>query len=132
MNKKKEDTVLSWRLKDLPDAIGVAELVAQGVIDKDEARSLLFNDRKQSDKDEENKALKEQVKFYEKIIESLSQRNYTNITFTPSYPIRHWIPTVVSPAITYVGSTSGARITAGAVGGSGVKSLSVNTGNLLN
>ena len=83
-------TNLNWRLKELPDAVDVAELVDKKVITPEEARELLFNDSKEVDKDEKVKALKEQIEFLEKIVDALSHNRTQTITYNPVYPTRYW------------------------------------------
>lgn len=80
MTKKK----LNWRLTDLPTAGEVAELVDSGVITKEEARDILFNekDNESAQVDE----LKRQIEFLEKIIENVSLGHRTILTYTPALP----------------------------------------------
>lgn len=97
---KKND--LKWRLKDLPDAVDVAELVDKKVITPEEARDLLFSDGKNNTK-EELEALKEQIKFQQdtinKLIDKLNSTsthwNYIQ-TYEPKYPTRYWLNTTVT------------------------------------
>lgn len=81
-------TKLSWRLQELPTAGEVAELVDSGVINKDEARDILFKDK--TDKDsEEKEALKEQIEFLKGVIETLSKNRLNNWTVVPyTYTIK--------------------------------------------
>ena len=88
---------LIWRLKELPDAVDVAELVDKKVITPEEARDLLFNNDKKNPS-VENQALKEQIKFLqdtvEKLIDKLNSTNshwYFTNTYTPSYPTTYWL-----------------------------------------
>lgn len=92
---------LKWRLRELPTGDEIAQLVEQGVITKEEARDLLFSDG--NDTQEENKALKEQIKFQQetidKLIDKLNSSNaYWTIhhTYTPRYPTTYWINAVGS------------------------------------
>lgn len=68
---------LKWRLKDLPDASGIAELVKQGVVTKEEARELLFNKETPSKNNESDivKALKKQIEFLEELVKDLAQKS---------------------------------------------------------
>ena len=73
---KKEKEELVWRLKELPSAEGVSRLVEQGIITADQAREILFSKPVEKDEKEENKALKEQVKFLQDMVERLiNQKN---------------------------------------------------------
>ena len=91
---KKKDLV--WRLHEKPSGDVINRLVERKIITIDEARDLLFNNDK-NNPSEENKALKEQIKFLqdtiEKLIDKLNESNnhwvFSN-TYTPSYPTRYW------------------------------------------
>lgn len=88
MTKKNE---LVWRLKERPTVSEVTELFTQKLIDEEEARSLLFNDSKSRDMDEENKALKEQIEFLQKTVDKLvSNRGWDKFTYTTVNPTVHW------------------------------------------
>lgn len=90
---KKEEEQLVWRLKERPTAEGVARLVEQGIIKSDEARTLLFSTMEEKN-NEEIKALKEQVKYFQGLVESLiAQRNTTTIvpyTHIVKTPFTYW------------------------------------------
>lgn len=68
---------LKWRLKDLPDANGVAQLVEQKVITQEEARQLLFNNNDYQEI-ERIKALEKQVEFLEELVRELSKQRITH------------------------------------------------------
>jgi hypothetical protein len=92
-NKQMTKT-LNWKLKTLPDATDIASLVEQKVITADEAREILFNSR-ESEKDQENEALKEQIRFMEKTVEDLIKQMGTQFKFGgyqyhPRTPLKHW------------------------------------------
>lgn len=100
--KEKEDLV--WRLKELPSAEGVARLVEQGVITADQARDILFSKPVEKNPDEENKALKEQVKFLQDMVERLINQRGSH--FTPyHYTVR--TPSVYWTNLTTSGNTRG-------------------------
>ena len=67
---------LKWRLTDLPTGGEIADLVAQEVITKEEAREILFSTP--SDKDNsDTKALKAEINFLRELVEKLaSKTNY--------------------------------------------------------
>ena len=88
-----KDKSLIWRLKELPTGDEVAQLVEQGVVTKQEARELLFKESLEQDKDIEVKALTEQVKFLEKIVDQLSKGGVNGVSYTPVYPTRYWVNT---------------------------------------
>lgn len=70
MTKK---TNLNWRLKDLPDAVDVAELVDKKIITPEEARELLFNEGKDDSK--KVKELEEEVKFLRDLCDKLAAKS---------------------------------------------------------
>lgn len=99
---KKEKEELVWRLKELPSAEGVSRLVEQGIITADQAREILFSKPVEKDEKEENKALKEQVKFLQDMVERLINQRGT--VFTPY----HY--TVRTPSVYWANlATSGSR-----------------------
>lgn len=78
--KAEEETKLIWKLQEKPSGHVVAELVAQGVIDKEEARSILFREEvKQSD---EVEALKEMVVTLQDLVRDLIAQSQLAIPFT--------------------------------------------------
>lgn len=91
---------LVWRLKNLPEAGEIADLVSTGVITKEEAREILFKPEalKRDEESEQVKSLKEQVEFQQqtidKLINKLSSRydgwTFVN-TYTPRYPTQYWM-----------------------------------------
>lgn len=114
---------LNWRLSELPNASEVADLVEQEVITKDEARDVLFKTEDERNKDEEVKALREQVKFMEKVVDALTRNKHTTITYTPSYP-SYWRWTPGTGTVFTNSATTGT--------GNIATSYSVNTSKLLN
>lgn len=107
---------LKWRLSELPTGSEVAELVEQEIITKDEAREILFNEQGVDDDADKVKALEEQVKFLQKVVDALSQRKHTTITYTTPY--------------TWYGGGIGTYYTASSTGTG--TTYSVNTAQLLN
>jgi hypothetical protein len=82
---------LNWRLKDLPDAVDVAELVDKKVITPEEARQLLFNEGKDNTK--RVNELEEEVKFLRELCDKLAAKSngWTTIVreyerYRPVYP----------------------------------------------
>lgn len=114
-----------WRLKDLPTGDEVAALVEQGVLSKDEAREILLRDEEEENKDEKVKALKEQIEFLQKVVDALTRRQYTTITYTPTHPTVYWQ--------SWGGTLGGGVVNcyAASTGSSTVNTVSLNTGNLL-
>lgn len=125
---------LKWRLSELPDAQGVADLVAQEVITPEEARQILFSDE---DSEEDSKTIKklktelkakeEEVEFLRELADKLAAKNNSWPTiireyrdYTPRYP--RWYK-----GYDYIMSTAGtSNLTIGS--GTGV----VTTGSLNN
>lgn len=125
---------LNWRLKDLPDAVDVAELVDKKVITPEEARQLLFNEGK--DEGKKVKELEEEVKFLRELCDKLAAKSngWTTVIkeirrYTPHYPVwyaNYQSVSAPSPyAITSATSTTGAiGMTSGSLSGtSNVKML---------
>ena len=88
MTKK---TSLNWRLKELPDAVDVAELVDKKVITPEEARQLLFNEN--GEDTNKVKALEEEVKFLRELCDTLASKSngWTTVIreyhdYKPTYP----------------------------------------------
>lgn len=82
---------LNWRLKDLPDAVDVAELVDKKVITPEEARQLLFNEGK--DEGKKVKELEEEVRFLRDLCDKLAAKSggWTTVVheyrnYKPLYP----------------------------------------------
>lgn len=75
---------LKWRLQELPTGGEIAELVAQEVITKEEAREILFS--KSSKDGEDVKSLKSEINFLRELVEKLSSK-------TNYYPIWQTITT---------------------------------------
>lgn len=124
-NKKKTPTtveeltkILKWRLSKAPTLEDVQSMLKDDIIDKEEARQMLFSTAEQTSEREE--ALKEQIKFLEKVIEKLTEPKLSvtttwppSYTVTPNYPVKYWV-------------TSGNSIG----NGTGIYSLGANTVSL--
>jgi len=131
MTKKKE---LKWRLKDLPDACDIADLVKEKVITTDEAREILFKNEESTKLEE----LQEEVKFLRQMVDKLTDSNNWKIVkevykeYHPVYPYwyRKYEP-VIYPTYTFTCgasdvTTTGSVTTAGYVetGAQGISSFS--------
>lgn len=108
---------LNWRLKDLPDATDVAELVDKKVITPDEARELLFSDK--PDEAKKLKELEEEVKFLRDLCDKLAAKSngWTTIIkeverYRPHYPV--WYSTYshlsVPQTVTYGGAVGSSTL----------------------
>lgn len=85
MTKTKKN--LTWKLKELPTASELADLVDSEVITTDEAREIVFGTA-ENDK-EKIKALEEQLDFLRDLVKELAQKRQT--TFIPySRTIRYY------------------------------------------
>lgn len=71
-------TKLSWRLKNLPTADEVRELVKDKIITNDEARDILFGTETETDRDV--KSLESEIKFLRELVDKLSKNPQTIIT----------------------------------------------------
>lgn len=112
--KAEEEKQLVWKLAEKPSGHVVAELAAQGVIDKEEARSILFREEvKQSD---EVVALKQMVSTLSEMVQELMNRPrgvqfvpYTKVVEVPRRYQPYWVNAVGSTGGTLtMSSTSGA------------------------
>jgi hypothetical protein len=90
-----EEKKLVWKLAEKPSGHVVAELVAQGVIDKGEARSILF--REEVEQSDEVEALKKMVKTLQEMVKNLLARPsgvqlvpYTQIIEVPRRMQPYW------------------------------------------
>lgn len=52
--EEKKDTVLKWRLSEKPTVDNVSQLVSQGILTKEEARSIILDESEVSSKDLKN------------------------------------------------------------------------------
>ena len=83
---------LVWRLKEAPSPESLGNLVTQGLLSKEEAREILFNQEDQEDRDIKN--LESEIKFLRELVEKLS-KSKTEIVETiryieKPYYNRHW------------------------------------------
>lgn len=82
---------IKWRLKDLPTISELRDLVESGILNKDEAREMLFT--REDEDTNEIKALKEQIKFLEAVLEAVKSSKQPTITFPVYYPTLWYWPT---------------------------------------
>jgi hypothetical protein len=61
-----------WRLSEKPSTESLQKLVSSGILTKEEAREILFNEVEESDRSIDS--LKEEIRFLREIIEKLSSR----------------------------------------------------------
>jgi len=59
-----------WRLKEQPTSKMLQELVSSGILNKNEAREILFNETEESERSIES--LKQEIKFLRELIEKLA------------------------------------------------------------
>lgn len=115
----KEQQNLVWRLKEAPQADAIAKLVEQKVITTEEAREILFS-KSLKNSDEENKALKEQITFLQKTIDSLINKlnnsgyywRYTDI-YKPRFGTTYWYNNDGTTLATYSYDSGTVTLTAG-------------------
>lgn len=108
MNDNKEK--LTWRLSEKLSVSSITSLVDKGILSKEEAKSILFNTIDDKQFETENKALKEQIAFYEKTISGLVDKLRPGTTYTlttyPHYANQWFTAGTVLP--TYVSMSNGA------------------------
>jgi hypothetical protein len=63
---------IMWRLKEVPTSESLRELVKDGILNKDEAREILFSQEEQTDRTKES--LEQEIKFLRELIDKLSTR----------------------------------------------------------
>lgn len=93
--KTQEEKKLVWKMKELPSADSIGNLVDTKVITPEEARAILFKEEtKQSD---EVEALKEMVKTLQEVVKDLQERArnvqlvpYTKIVEIPVRRTPYW------------------------------------------
>ena len=138
MTKKEQEELvkrvsLKWRLSDKPTLKDVTVMLEKEIITKEEAKDMLFNEEVEEKTDKKIEALKEQIKFLQAVIESLSSKSHDTVTYIPAYPTYWYWPT---HRPYWVNSTSGttygtATLNTGSLGSSGSTTYSVNTQNLI-
>jgi hypothetical protein len=67
-----KNTKLIWRLKESPSSENLRELVKDGILNKEEARQILFSSETEEDRDKES--LKSEIKFLRELVEKLSNK----------------------------------------------------------
>jgi hypothetical protein len=149
MTKKNEETktsvndliekaTLKWRLSDKPTLKDVESMLDKDIINKDEAREMLFSLNKPATKDEQVKALEEQVEFLKTVVEKIANKppqvvwGYIN-TYTPTYlwsGTRYVNPYVITGS--FGTSLMNSVVTAGSLNGSsGTTTTAFNANNHL-
>lgn len=122
---------LRWRLKDLPDASSIADLVSEKVITKEEARKLLFNEEKSN----KVKELEEEVKFLRELVDKLTDQKSWKVIekvyrdYTPLWPYwyKRYEP-IFSPHPSYYTVSQGATtVTTGNLMGQNMQSANLTT-----
>ncbi|MFW6172784.1 MAG: hypothetical protein ACOC5T_03480 [Elusimicrobiota bacterium] len=85
--RRRSQKNMRWRLSEAPTVENITKLISQGVINEEEARQLVFS----SQKDRDNKSLKEEIKFLRELVEKLSN-NRSQIVETIREVERPWRP----------------------------------------
>ena len=79
-----------WRLKEQPSSESLQELVASGILTKDEAREILFS----SETEVDTKSLKSEIEFLRQLVENLSKNRNTIVEvikkYEPTWEKYHW------------------------------------------
>ena len=126
-------TKLAWRMKTLPTIEELRELVKDKIITNDEARSILFSEKEETERNTES--LKEEIKFLRKLVDSLAERQTVVTTIReiiPNYPqpwSRPYVTWCADPTTTvnFHGSGGGGS---GYMGTSGIGIQYTGTGKL--
>ena len=79
---------LKWRLSEKPTPQSVVDLVNTGIITKEEAKEILFNQETEESRDQES--LKAEIKFLRELVEKLSEGR-TQIVETIKYIERPYV-----------------------------------------
>lgn len=103
--KKTMTTKLNWKLKQLPTASEVADLVHNKIITASEAKQMLFT--VSDDKDPTVTELKRQIEFLEGLVKELSKDRTTGWINTYVTTMATPLPRVVYTSGTLTGSTAG-------------------------
>jgi hypothetical protein len=94
---------LVWRLKEQPTSENLRELVKDGILNKDEARQILFSSETEEGRDKES--LKTEIKFLRELVEKLSsQGKVVEIIREIEKPWRSY--SWYEPYVVWCGSTS--------------------------
>jgi hypothetical protein len=75
MTKKttKKNKRIIWRLKEQPTTESLSKLVKEGILDKNEARQILFSEDSKEDRD--IKSLEKEIEFLKMLIDKIAQRS---------------------------------------------------------
>ena len=74
---------LVWRLSQKPTVLELTELLKGGIITKEEAKEVLFNQEDEVDRDK--KSLESEIKFLRELVEKLSKNQTSTIIETIRY-----------------------------------------------
>lgn len=92
-------TKIVWRLKEQPTAEKLRDLVSSGILNKEEARQILFSSEEVTERDIES--FKSEIKFLRELVEKLSKHNNQRVVEvirevveveTPIYIRQPWYP----------------------------------------
>ena len=75
---------INWRLKEQPTTESLQKLVSSGILTKDEAREILFNQINEQERDVES--FKSEIKFLRELVDKLSQKSQTIQVIKEHYP----------------------------------------------
>lgn len=86
MTKEDKKKILTWKLKQLPNASELADLVEQKILTPEEARDIVVSEHERGDDNEMIKAQEETIKFLQQLVKDLTAKiNGQNITYVPHY-----------------------------------------------
>lgn len=109
---------IKWRLSKLPSVDELQALVKDKIITQEEARSILFNEVEENERD--NDSLKDEIKFLRELVERLSTRSTIIETIKqvqlPYYQYNWYKPYDVwcnNSTITQVGTSGTVSLTSG-------------------
>lgn len=134
--KTNEETNLVWKLKDLPDATEIADLVAQKVITPEEGRKILFSEKTNEELENEKiAALEEQIKFLRGVVDKLSSQSPQIVyKYINDYrPREVWLSTSTPTPFKLTGGTVMANlansISSGSINGGSLTMTAAGTGS---
>lgn len=129
-------TKIKWRLSELPTGAEVAQLVKEGVLSKEEAREILFN--QEDEEIREKKSLESEIKFLRDLVERLAKNEKSRLVEVIKevqpiyikqpwlYPYQNWC-TLANNGSTFYGTN-----TTNVVTGSYIISDALGTGSIGN
>lgn len=108
-------TKIKWRLKEQPTSESLRELVATGLLTKEEAREILFS--LEDDQARDKESLQEEIKFLRELVQKLSSDRAQIVKTIEYVQVPYKKYDWYQPYQVYCSSTGNGLITASGAGG---------------